>query len=420
MHPSFSLGKSQLCLLFAFFAPFLSFGSEASSLQDVTCYPGQVGCRASNRNSSSQSANSEKSLSRTLNLLSENFTCTTPGVWRDGADSIVTIGQNLTGLREIGIVPCTFAIVITPQGQTGFHVQGTPLSGDLSSCQSYTEDLIFHNNCGSASGTFLNSDGGSGMDTWTRLSSPENPVLELSFDKQEVYPRGTNGSNAMLVTASLSGSPEVLGKIIQFSSVSKEFSGGHQHSENRPTGTYSSNVCTTDVSGRCSVSFTASEISGVEILKGTIVGVDSSTVTKELTVKVPGLIEVGLSNFYRLTGYTAIHQFNHFIAPASVGIIGVASDFYDTFDATLGLNDMSLEQGGLFDIEVPWIKPHSAHRVGRSADIDKCAVSRIRDNPNPKGSCANGSIAVPKRLIGKMCNLNGGHLVVEGPIHCEF
>ena len=40
------------------------------------------------------------------------------------------------------------------------------------------------------------------------------------------------------------------------------------------------------------------------------------------------------------------------------------------FPATLGVNDMSLELGGVFDIDRTWLPPHAEHRVGHNADID--------------------------------------------------
>jgi hypothetical protein len=89
---------------------------------------------------------------------------------------------------------------------------------------------------------------------------------------------------------------------------------------------------------------------------------------------------------------------------------------------------MSLSSGGLFDIgptsQYPkaqyWTKPHSLHREGLSVDIDKCALSTIDDNENEQGSCPSGWIQVPKYRIEELCNSAGGHIEVEGPIHCEF
>ena len=39
--------------------------------------------------------------------------------------------------------------------------------------------------------------------------------------------------------------------------------------------------------------------------------------------------------------------------------------------AIVGVNDMSLEKGGVFDIDADWMKPHGLHRNGVAADIDR-------------------------------------------------
>jgi len=38
---------------------------------------------------------------------------------------------------------------------------------------------------------------------------------------------------------------------------------------------------------------------------------------------------------------------------------------------SLGVNDMSLVNGGLFDIDADWDTPHNLHRSGTSVDIDR-------------------------------------------------
>ena len=40
---------------------------------------------------------------------------------------------------------------------------------------------------------------------------------------------------------------------------------------------------------------------------------------------------------------------------------------------SLGLNDMSLPLGGVFDIGAGWSPPHSRHRFGSDCDIDRYA-----------------------------------------------
>ncbi|MBI4654020.1 MAG: hypothetical protein HY752_03400 [Nitrospirae bacterium] len=103
----------------------------------------------------------------------------------------------------------------------------------------------------------------------------------------------------------------------------------------------------------------------------------------------------------------------------------IGEDYYKDFNATLGINDMSLVWGGLFDIGPPigffWSPPHKSHRKGTSVDIDRCAKSAVSENPNPQGICPEGWIKVNKRYIGEKCWEHGkGWLVPEATIHCEF
>jgi hypothetical protein len=48
--------------------------------------------------------------------------------------------------------------------------------------------------------------------------------------------------------------------------------------------------------------------------------------------------------------------------------------------STLSINDMSLIKGGLFDIDADYLAPHSSHRRGRSADINKSPGVDCRNN----------------------------------------
>jgi len=59
-------------------------------------------------------------------------------------------------------------------GTTGFNVTAVYTGG--TECQGFTESLTFGATCSAASGTFVNNDGGSGMDSWTGA----NPTITLS------------------------------------------------------------------------------------------------------------------------------------------------------------------------------------------------------------------------------------------------
>jgi hypothetical protein len=50
------------------------------------------------------------------------------------------------------------------------------------------------------------------------------------------------------------------------------------------------------------------------------------------------------------------------------------------FGRTLSINDMSLIKGGLFDVNHDYLKPHSWHRTGDSADINKLENGDCKKN----------------------------------------
>lgn len=181
--------------------------------------------------------------------------------------------------------------------------------------------------------------------------------------------------------------------------------------------------CITGDDGTCGVRYEAPEVGGIEQVSASLVGNIAMSSQIEITTKVDGLFEIGNSNFYRLTGLNGFHTKNHFVSSAN-NFIGLASDFFDDFSATIGINDASLPFGGLFDIGPPygpfWSNPHKLHREGRSLDIDRCAKSTILDNPFDQGECPNGYISVDRTEMDRICATNHGYLVKEATLHCEF
>jgi hypothetical protein len=222
-----------------------------------------------------------------------------------------------------------------------------------------------------------------------------------------------------------------------------EGAGGHAHNGMRPTGTFempynqggqTTASCTvtsfdTDGMGKCTVKYHPHQVGGVEMIIANATGFPNATAT--VTVEVPGLVNLAdvQTNFFRLTGRTTTHPDNHWGSSHTIDSIQlVAFDFFERFQATLGINDLSLRQGGLFDIKGDW-KPlerdeeqkrlkqgHLAHRKGRSVDIDRTACV----DPNVLGTCST-TINVPKDYIEERCGFRGqGVLAKEDNLHCEF
>ncbi len=256
-------------------------------------------------------------------------------------------------------------------------------------------------------------------------------TLSLNLSHSEVFPNHTGGDPTTLVTARLaSTSPDkpVSGMLIQFSSVAEPDSGGHLHTEGRPGGIFDALSCITGNDGTCAVFYAASDFGGIENISAAVSNAPTVKASAVLTVRVPGLIELGPSNFYRLTGDTDAHRKNHFAAEKALsGAFDIAFDFFEAFGKTLGINDMSLPSGGLFDIGPPkyffWQTSHVLHRVGKSVDIDRCVEADASDDLTLEEPCPNGAVGwirAPRDWLIAKCNEYDGNIINESTIHCEF
>ena len=210
-----------------------------------------------------------------------------------------------------------------------------------------------------------------------------------------------------------------------------ENSGGHSHNGSRPKGTIDKSVITipSGAIGAESTTYKSSEFGGEEKIIAEVKGEKKDEVT--IIVRVPNLYPMPSGN-WRLTGQLPVHPINHYGTYYTiVNTHSMADDFYEQFDATLGINDMSLKwavvliyMAWLDDITSPQCRQkghgHCSHRKGTGVDIDRCALSTMQDNPNPKGNCSNGLIQVDRIVIGESCKEHGGYLVREATIHCEF
>ena len=120
----------------------------------------------------------------------------------------------------------------------------------------------------------------------------------------------------------------------------------------------------------------------------------------------------------RLTGQLPQHPDNHWGTVTSLNNTQlVALDYFAGFGATLGVNDLSLRQGGLFDIASSWQTPHLSHRKGTSVDFDGTACL----DPNLGGGCSGGTLRVDKQFIGRRCLERGrGFLLPEYKFTANF
>jgi hypothetical protein len=152
-------------------------------------------------------------------------------------------------------------------------------------------------------------------------------------------------------------------------------SGGHIHSNPIAPAFLASPSITDTVTG-LNVLYTAPENSGD--VKGTASGTDpqGNTITPVpfiVHVELGPLAALSETPFDQLTGDTTIHPDNHFgITAFNNALTKSAAAYYQILkpgELVLGINDMCLQYGGIFDFDADWDSPHNTHRVGHSADI---------------------------------------------------
>jgi len=228
--------------------------------------------------------------------------------------------------------------------------------------------------------------------------------------------------------------------------------GGHHHGDNSVTlrtGTLASADSSAKLSQNAQVlsgntgstglvfTYNAPPVGGDNTIAATCI--DSHHCTQQgpmqVWVGIKGLQPLGDAVFQsappiRLTGQTTSHPSNHYGTAGWVqSIMDLATEFFSIEGATLGINDMSLAQGGLFDIDIQkhWLPPHILHRTGTSVDIDRAACLNLTVSG---ANCpAAEQLPVDFELIDGLCFLIGGHLEAadlripppKGPlIHCQL
>ncbi len=209
---------------------------------------------------------------------------------------------------------------------------------------------------------------------------------------------------------------------------------GHDHAGNAPnvlhnlssapTGTFQdvitrqpTQTCMTESDGTCQVFYTAELVSGRYRIIAALSTDSTVSDSKDLAVQLGGIglvpLEQGLT--YRLVGswnggsngVTSQHTLNHFgTISLIVRISLLAADYFqNTGGAVLGINDMSLPLGGLFDILNDWKPPHNLHRKGSSVDINR--------------RHANDGTPVIRNLLSRLAKRYQLMVIPEPTIHYE-
>lgn len=167
----------------------------------------------------------------------------------------------------------------------------------------------------------------------------------------------------------------------------REQSAGHEHTGHKPTGILQTlareplpdGVVNTGPSGVAKVYFVASEVSGPVRVQGTSASATRDTVSVD--VRISGLVPLGPGAHYVFTGAIPDrHTDNHYGTPSALDAFRQFADsVHDWIGEPLGINDISLEWGGLFDVGgQSWSIPHGYHRRGTHADIRTKYASQRR------------------------------------------
>jgi hypothetical protein len=125
----------------------------------------------------------------------------------------------------------------------------------------------------------------------------------------------------------------------------------------------------------------------------------------DIIEQIPNLVELGEGNNYELVGAPqnhsgtndpcrptppgSQHSINHFGTQQLITIIQNIADDYASLHPGIRIrvNDISLDNGGLFDVNNNWSNPHQSHRMGTNADIgftgidqnDNCMNLNLKD-----------------------------------------
>ena len=228
----------------------------------------------------------------------------------------------------------------------------------------------------------------------------------------ETRPVGTAGSAPVIFTAKVSdGATPKAGVPISFAVEVIPNSGGHDHHDiNRPKAKLSAVQGTTDANGEVRMTFTAPEPAGIHTIKATCATCSNSPAVKEIKVKVPDLIQIPPDTQtpprYVLVGQRPEHRKSHFVTEAGLDALNqVIRVFARLGWGQVGINDASLEWGGMFDIEGKWLKPymnnkgkwvtggHAEHRNGEQVDISFARPASV-------------SMQLRKKAFREVCNNN--------------
>ena len=259
---------------------------------------------------------------------------------------------------------------------------------------------------------------------------PGNITLTLTPapNQNDPRPKGTEGKDPKSSTHELiakvteNGNPKV-GVTVGFGLGVEAYTGGHAHGDlgsiPRPKGKLSKPSDVTDGNGEIKLTFFADEPAGLHAVVADCTPAGcANKATHVIKVKVPDLIHIppdygstppryvlvgnvgDASNNYQVFN----HKHTHYLTEQSwSNLKTLISTFIDLDWGQIGINDASLEWGGLFDIEGKWTTSggHAEHRDGKQVDISfvrPLSVSAEKRQKVFDEVCASKGAALPTVL----------------------
>jgi len=207
--------------------------------------------------------------------------------------------------------------------------------------------------------------------------------VTVAVSPQDIAPplnprcRGTPGEARVSVNASWSDGSSAQGLTVSLRTQFEGGSGGHAHQadDRDGFGHFAQSSGQTDASGSFSTDYVPDSIGAVERLTATVSGeAQTATASADVATRVPGLSELVSGANVELGGATPDHPRNTFGTGFTIGKIVILADtFFQVTGFRIPYNDMSLEFGGVFDLNAEFTATahpgHLGHRCGQEVDV---------------------------------------------------
>ncbi|NIR73609.1 MAG: hypothetical protein GWN99_00610 [Gemmatimonadetes bacterium] len=121
-------------------------------------------------------------------------------------------------------------------------------------------------------------------------------------------------------------------------------------------------------SGVVKVKYQSGSASGDRKIRGT--SEDAADGEQTITVGVPGLVAMPTGTTYNLIGDCSTHDGCHYATEGMRDALrALADSFYARYERRVEYNDISLVQGGIFDLDNDYSPAHDEHRRGTDCDF---------------------------------------------------